>query len=255
MQSLQQVSAIVTGGGSGMGAVTARALAAEGAKVALLDLNLEAASQVAKDIGGMAVACDVTDAASAEAALAKVAEAQGAARILINCAGILIGKRIVGKEGPADLAHFQKVLNVNLVGSYNMLRLAAAGMSTLEPLTEDGERGVIINTASIAAFEGQIGQVAYSASKGGIVAMTLPAARELARFGIRVMAIAPGMVATPMIGTLTDEVQEALESSVPFPSRFAKAEEFSALAVHIVKNSMLNGEVIRLDGACRLSAK
>lgn len=255
MKLTSGISAVVTGGGSGMGAATARALAAAGARVALFDVNKEAAEKTAREIGGLAISCDITDAKSAEAAFAEAAKAHGPARIVVNCAGILIGKRVLGKEGPADLEHFARVVNVNLVGSFNILRLAANGMQNLEPLTESGERGVIINAASIAAFEGQIGQAAYAASKGGVVAMTLPAARELARFGIRVMAIAPGAVATPMIGTISQELQDSIAATIPFPSRFAQPEEFASLALHIVENEMLNGTVIRLDGATRLAAK
>ncbi len=249
------ISALVTGAGSGMGAATARALAAAGAQVALLDLNEAQVAAVAKGIGGLAIGCDVTSPESVNAALAKVRAAHGAPRILVHCAGILAGKRILGKEGTADLEHFAKTVNVNLVGTFNMLRLVAAEMATLEPVTKSGERGVIINTASIAAFEGQIGQAAYAASKGGVVALTLPAARELARVGIRVMAIAPGAVATPMIGEVTEEYRKAIAASIPFPSRFAEPEEFAALALHIVENEMLNGTVIRLDGATRLVPK
>ncbi|HEY8191075.1 MAG TPA: SDR family NAD(P)-dependent oxidoreductase, partial [Alphaproteobacteria bacterium] len=201
------------------------------------------------------VSCDVTDEASVKAALEKSAAANGAARVLVNCAGILIGKRVVGKDGPADLAHFQKVIGVNLIGSFNTMRLAAAEMAKLEPVDADGSRGVVINTASIAAWEGQIGQAAYSASKGGIVGMTLPAARDMGKIGIRVMAIAPGAVSTPMVGALTPEIQASLESAIPFPSRFVKADEFAKLVLHIVDNNMLNGSVIRLDGASRLAAK
>ena len=248
---LKDLSAIVTGGASGMGAATARALSAAGAKVALWDMNEEAAAKVAREIGGIAVACDVTSEESVKAALIK----SGPARVLVNCAGILIGKRVVGKDGPADLAHFQKVVGVNLVGSFNTMRLAAAEMAKMEPVDSDGSRGVVINTASIAAWEGQIGQAAYAASKGGIVGMTLPAARDLGKLGIRVMAIAPGAVATPMIGALTPEIQASLESAIPFPSRFVKAEEFANLVLHIIDNNMLNGSVIRLDGASRLAAK
>lgn len=244
-------TAIVTGGASGMGAATARALAAAGAKVALWDMNEEAAAKVAQECGGTAVSCDVTSEDSVKAALARA----GAPRLLVNCAGILIGKRVVGKDGPADLAHFQKVINVNLIGSFNTMRLVAAEMAKLDPLDADGSRGVVINTASIAAWEGQIGQAAYSASKGGIVGMTLPAARDMGKIGIRVMAIAPGAVATPMVGALTPEIQSSLESAIPFPSRFVKAEEFAKLVLHIVENNMLNGSVIRLDGASRLAAK
>lgn len=255
MNDLKDICAIVTGGGSGMGAATARALAQKGCKVALWDMNETAASAVAKDICGAAFVCDVTNAESVQTALSITTVVLGVPRILVNCAGILIGKRIVGKDGAADLEHFQKVIAVNLTGTFNTMRLVATEMSKSEPMNADGERGVIINAASIAAFEGQIGQAAYSASKGGIVAMTLPAARELAKFGIRVMAIAPGAVSTPMIGTISEELQHSIESGIPFPSRFAKPEEFAKLALHIVENEMLNGTVIRLDGAARLTAK
>ena len=251
MDDLKGVTAIVTGGGSGMGAVTAKMLSGAGCKVALWDMNVDAAQKVADDIGGVAVECDVTSAESVETAM----KTTGDARILINCAGILIGKRIIGRQGPADLEHFQKVVNVNLVGSFNTMRVAAAHMSGLDPVGEDGERGVIINAASIAAYEGQIGQAAYSASKGGIVGMTLPAAPEFARFGIRIMAIAPGAVKTPMIGEISKELQDSIEGAVPFPSRMAHAEEFGKLALHIIDNNYLNGSVIRLDGAARLAAK
>lgn len=251
MENLNGLKAIVTGGGSGMGAATARALGARGAHVHIWDMNLDAANGVAAEINGTAHLCDVTSEESVTSAL----DQSGDARILVNCAGILIGKRIVGKEGAADLAHFLKVMNVNLVGTFNTMRLFAARASLLPPVTESGERGVIINAASIAAFEGQIGQVAYSASKGGIVGMTLPAARDLSKLGIRVMAIAPGAVATPMIGGVSDELQASLEAAIPFPSRFGKPEEFAKLALHIVENEYLNGTVIRLDGASRLSPK
>jgi NAD(P)-dependent dehydrogenase (short-subunit alcohol dehydrogenase family) len=244
-------TAIVTGAGSGMGAATARALAAAGCKVFLWDMNEAAAQAVARDIGGTAVACDVVSEDSVKSALAK----SGPAQILVNCAGILTAKRLVGKDGPADLDHFHKLIHINLLGTYNVMRLTAAEMTKLNPAGADGARGVIINTASIAAFEGQIGQVAYSASKGGVAAMTLPAARELAKFGIRVMAIAPGAVATPMIGGISDDAQKSIESGIPFPSRFAKPEEFAKLVLHIIDNDMLNGECIRLDGAARLAAK
>lgn len=242
---------IVTGGGSGMGAETARAFAQAGAKVFLWDMNFSAAESVAKEIGGVAVSCDVTSTESIQAALLKSV----GARVLVNCAGILIGKRIVGKDGPADLEHFMKVVNVNLVGTYNAMRLVAAEMGKLEPVNDDGSRGVIINAASIAAFEGQIGQVAYSASKGGIVGMTLPAARDLGKLGIRVMAIAPGAVQTPMIGTISQDLQDSIAANIPHPSRMAKPDEFAKLALHIVDNDYLNGTVIRLDGATRLTAK
>jgi NAD(P)-dependent dehydrogenase (short-subunit alcohol dehydrogenase family) len=247
-------AAIVTGGASGLGAATARALAKAGAKVAVLDVNEAAGRAVAAEIGGVAVACDVADARSAEAAVAKAREAHGAARIAINCAGIGPAARIVGKEGPMPLDQFRRVIEINLIGSFNILRLAAADMLGLAPL-EDGERGVIVSTASVAAFEGQIGQAAYAASKGGIVALTLPAAREFARSGIRVNAIAPGLFATPLLLGMPQNVQDSLAASVPFPSRFGKPEEYAATVLHIIDNPMLNGECIRLDGALRMQPK
>lgn len=251
MESLKDIIAIVTGGGSGMGAATAAVLAKAGAKVALWDINEDAVQGVADALGGIAVACDVTDEESVKAALEK----SGPARVLVNCAGILIGQKVVGKEGPADLAHFQKTINVNLVGTYNTMRLAAGEMAKMDPINNDSERGVIVNAASIAAFEGQMGQVAYSASKGGIVGMTLPAARDLARNGIRVVAIAPGAVETPMMEGVRDDIREAIENNVPFPSRMAKPEEFGKLVLHIVENGYLNGTVVRLDGGARLAGK
>jgi NAD(P)-dependent dehydrogenase (short-subunit alcohol dehydrogenase family) len=247
-------TALVTGAGSGIGADVARHLASLGAKVAVLDVNLAGAEAVAKDVGGIAVACDISSADSGAAAVAKVKAALGAPRILINVAGILIPGRIVGKDGAMPLEKFAKVIEVNLIGTFNMMRLAAAEMAQLTPLA-DGERGVIINTTSIAAYEGQIGQAAYSASKAGIVGLTLPAARDLARSGIRVLAIAPGLVATPMMLNLPPDIQKALGESVPFPSRLAEAREFSRLAQHMIENVMLNGEVVRLDGALRLAPK
>ena len=251
---LKSHAAIVTGGGSGLGAATARALAKEGAKVAVLDVNEDGARKVAAEIGGVALKCDVADGPSAEAAVAKAREAHGPARILVNCAGIGIGVRIVGRNGPHPLDQFMRVINVNLVGSFNLMRLAAADMQKMDALP-DGERGVIISTASVAAFEGQIGQAAYSASKGGIVALTLPAAREFARTGIRVNAIAPGLFATPLLLGMPQPVQESLAGSIPFPTRFGKPEEYAALALHIIENAMINGEVIRLDGALRMAPK
>lgn len=248
------VGAIVTGAASGLGMATGRALAAAGAKVALLDLNEAAAGAVAVEIGGIAIACDVADAASAEAAVARAAEAHGPARILINCAGIAPAARIVGRNGPADLSLFAKVIEINLIGSFNMMRLVAAGALGLDPL-EGGERGVMISTASVAAYEGQIGQAAYAASKAGVVGLTLPAARELAPAGIRVCAIAPGIFETPMLRGLPQEVQDSLGAAVPFPSRLGRPSEFAMLAMAIIANPMLNGEVIRLDGALRMQPK
>ena len=252
---IKGLAAVVTGGGSGMGAETARALAKAGAKVAVLDINKASVEAIAKEIGGLALECDVTSEASAKAALAAAGKAHGAARILISCAGIAPGARIVGKEGPHDLGFFTKVLTVNLVGTFNMMRLAAADMSTLEPLNDTGERGLVINTASVAAYEGQIGQAAYSASKGGVVALTLPAARELARFGIRVVTIAPGLIETPMLGGMTPEVQESLIATTIFPKRHGKPAEFAKLVLHVCDNALINGETIRLDGAVRLAPK
>jgi len=247
-------AAIVTGAGSGLGAATARALAAAGAKVALLDINEKAAGAVATEIGGLAVACNVADAASAEQAVATARAAHGAARILINCAGIGPAARIVGRDGPLALDAFRQVIEINLIGSFNLMRLAAADMIALEPLA-DGERGVIVSTASVAAYEGQIGQAAYAASKGGIVALTLPAAREFARSGIRVNTIAPGLFATPLLLGMPQPVQDSLAASVPFPSRFGTPQEYAKLALHIIDNAMLNGETIRLDGALRMPPK
>lgn len=247
-------AAIVTGGGSGLGAATARALAAAGAKVAVLDINEAAASAVAAEIGGTAVHCDVSDAASGELAVATARTAHGPARILVNCAGIAPAERIVGRNGPLALSAFRQVVEVNLIGSFNLMRLTASDMIRLEELA-DGERGVIISTASVAAYEGQIGQAAYAASKGGIVALTLPAAREFARSGIRVNTIAPGLFATPLLLGMAQPVQDSLAASVPFPSRFGTAEEYAKLALHIIDNAMLNGETIRLDGALRMQPK
>lgn len=255
MRNLQNISTVVTGAGSGMGETTARALSQKGAKVALWDMNFEAAQKIAKDIGGTAIECDVTKEDSVLDALVETYKAHGTPRVIVNCAGILIGARLCGRDGPADLDHFQKTLNVNVIGTYNVMRLCANEMIKLDTVTDSKERGVIVNTASIAAFEGQIGQAAYSASKGAIVSMTLPAARELGKFGVRVMTIAPGAVETPMMADVKDEYREKIEDAIPFPSRMAKPEEFASLALHIVENEYLNGETIRLDGAVRLSAK
>lgn len=252
---IKGLAAVVTGGGSGMGAETARHLVKAGAKVALLDINKANAEAVAAEIGGVAIECDVSSDASATAAFAAARAAHGPVRILMNCAGIAPAARIVGREAPHDLDFFSKVLTVNLVGTFNMLRLAAAEMSTLEPLNDTGERGVIINTASVAAYEGQIGQAAYSASKGGVVGMTLPAARELARFGVRVVTIAPGLIGTPMLLSMPQEVQDSLIATTLFPKRLGLPAEYAKLALHIIDNAMINGETIRLDGAVRLAPK
>jgi len=252
---IKNYSAIVTGGASGMGAATATMLSQAGAKVAIFDVNPNATEEMAKKINALSVVCDVKDAASVESAIAKVNKELGPARICINCAGIVRSKRMVGKDGPMPLEEFKEVIDINLMGSFNVMRLAAASMIPLQPINDSGERGVIINTASVAAYEGQIGQTAYSASKGGIVALTLPAARELSQFGIRVMTIAPGLVDTPMFEKLPTEAREALAQSVPFPKRLAKPQEFAMLAMHIIENEMLNGEIIRLDGALRMQPK
>ncbi|NYZ14394.1 SDR family NAD(P)-dependent oxidoreductase [Azospirillum sp. RWY-5-1] len=243
--------ALVTGAASGLGAATARALAAAGAPVALLDLSADRLSPLAAETGGLALACDVTDAVSAEQAVAAAAEAHGPARILVNCAGIAPAGRIVGRGGPLPLDDFARVVAVNLIGTFNLMRLAAAAMATLDPL-EDGERGVIVNTASVAAYEGQIGQAAYAASKGGVASLTLPAARELARYGIRVAAIAPGLFGTPMVTAMPQEVQDAIVATIPFPRRFGRPEEYARMALSIIENPMVNGSVIRLDAALRM---
>ena len=254
MMRIDGVAAIVSGGGSGLGAATARALARGGAKVALLDLNEAAARAVAEEIGGRAFACDVTDAAGAEAAVAAAREAHGPARILVHCAGIAQAARIVGRSGPMPLDAFAKVVQVNLIGTFNLMRLMAAAAMTLPPL-EDGERGVIVLTASIAGIEGQIGQAAYAASKAGVIGLTLPAAREFAASGIRVCTIAPGVFETPMLGSVSQEAQDSLGAAVPFPRRLGKPAEYAQLALAILQNPMLNGEVIRLDGALRMPPK
>ena len=251
---MQGQAAVVTGAASGLGAASASELARAGAKVACLDIDLNGARAVAQKIGGQAVRCDVTDGEQSAAALAEARERHGAARILIHCAGVGPAKRIVGRDGPMPLADFERVININLNGTFNMMRLAAAAMQGLSPLAEQ-ERGVIITTASVAAFEGQIGQAAYASSKGGVAALTLPAAREFAQFGIRVVCIAPGIFETPMLRALPKEAQKSLSASVPFPKALGRPEQFATLARHIIENSYLNGEVIRLDGAIRLAPR
>jgi NAD(P)-dependent dehydrogenase (short-subunit alcohol dehydrogenase family) len=244
--------ALVTGGASGLGAQTVRELAAQGAKVAILDVNLEAAESLAGEVGGLALRCDICDSTSVEAALAAAAAAHGPARILVNCAGIGGARRLVGRDGSAmPLEDFSRIVQVNLVGTFNVIRLAAAGMVANGAL-DDGERGVIIITSSVAAYDGQVGQEAYAASKGGLTALTLPLARDLAQFGVRVMTIAPGLFMTPLLFKLPEEVQASLAASIPFPKRLGTADEYARLAAHIVTNLSLNGEVIRLDGALRL---
>ncbi|MBN8919761.1 MAG: SDR family NAD(P)-dependent oxidoreductase [Rhizobiales bacterium] len=248
------LAAIVTGGGSGLGAATAARLAKAGAEVAVLDVNAEGARATADRIGGTAIACDVSDAGSAAAAIAQARAKNGPARILVNCAGVGPAKRIVGREGPMPLDDFERVIRVNLVGTFNMLRLVGAEASKLDPLPS-GERGVIISVASVAAFDGQVGQAAYASSKGGVAALTLPAAREFAQFGIRVLAVAPGIFATPMLKALPEAAQQSLGQQVPFPSRLGEPDEFAALVAHCVENTYLNGEVIRLDGALRMAPR
>src|SRR4249920_123551 len=238
-------AAIVTGGASGLGGATAQALAAAGAKVAIFDLQDELGEKKAKELGGLYVKTNVADANNTEASVKTVVERLGAPRVVVNCAGIGRAARTISKSGPHDLAMFSQVIQVNLIGTFNVIRLASFAMSQAEPM-DDGERGVIINTASVAAFDGQIGQAAYSASKGGIVGMTLPIARDLARSGIRVLTIAPGIFETPLLGSLPEPVREALGAQVPFPPRLGRPAEFAALAKHIIENEMLNGEVIRL---------
>lgn len=253
--NIENCAAIITGGASGMGAATARLLSRHGAKVALFDLNKAAAEKIAAEVNGIAVECNVTNEESVKKAISEAEKKHDTARILINCAGIVHARRMINKEGPMPLEEYRKVIDVNVIGTFNVMRLAAEAMSKLPSVGDSEERGVIINTASVAAFEGQIGQTAYSASKGAIVAMTLPAARELASFGIRVMTIAPGLVDTPMFGQLAPEAKASLAASVPFPKRLAKPEEYAQLAIQIIENSMLNGEVIRLDGALRMQSK
>jgi NAD(P)-dependent dehydrogenase (short-subunit alcohol dehydrogenase family) len=246
---------IVTGGASGLGGGTSRLLAASGGKIVIADVQADKGEALARELGANArfVKCDVTSEADAQAAVAAAAQ-MGVLRGLVNCAGIAIGEKTVGKDGPHSLASFTRVITINLIGTFNMIRVAATAMSKLDP-TPDGERGVVINTASVAAFDGQIGQVAYSASKGGVVGMTLPIARDLSRSGIRCCTIAPGIFATPMLLGMPQDVQDSLGKQVPFPSRLGKPEEYAALARHIIENVMLNGETIRLDGAIRMQPK
>ena len=247
---------IVSGAASGLGAATAQMLVEAGAKVMLVDLNAQAVEAKARELGDNArfAVADISDEQAAQAAVDAAVSAFGSIHGLVNCAGIVGAEKVLGKPGPHGLASFAKVINVNLVGSFNLLRLAAAAMAE-GVADESGERGVIINTASIAAYDGQIGQAAYAASKGAIASLTLPTARELARFGIRVMTIAPGIFETPMMAGMTEEVRASLAAGVPFPPRLGRPQEYAALARHIIENSMLNGEVIRLDGALRMAAK
>jgi NAD(P)-dependent dehydrogenase (short-subunit alcohol dehydrogenase family) len=253
--NISGIAAIVTGGASGLGGATAQRLAAAGAKITLFDLNEEVGQAHARAIGGSFVKVDVTDEAAVEAALRQAQDRNGVARILVNCAGVVGSGKVLARDGSANpvSANFAKTITINLIGTYNVLSKFAARLQGADPVGE--ERGVIVNTASVAAFEGQVGQPAYSASKGGIVAMTLPIARELARYGIRVMAIAPGIFMTPMMAGLPEDVQASLGQQVPFPSRLGKPEEYALMVQQIIENPMLNGEVIRLDGAMRMGAK
>lgn len=244
--------ALVTGGGSGLGAETCRMLAEQGARVVVLDVTHEKAQKVAKEIKGFPIGVDVTNANAVEKAFLDLKETWGIPRICVNCAGIIDGGRVVGREGPMNLEHFQRIINVNLIGTFNVLRIAAFYMTSLVPKEDTKETGVIINTASVAAFEGQLGQAAYSASKGGVASMTLPIARELASYGIRVVCIAPGVFETAMIEKLSDPVKQGLLSSTVFPKRLGYPEEFAKLVLHIIDNPMLNGSIIRLDGAARM---
>jgi NAD(P)-dependent dehydrogenase (short-subunit alcohol dehydrogenase family) len=255
--NIQGQAALVTGGGSGLGEAVARHLSALGAKVAVLDIHAANAARVAADIGGIACACDITDTASVTAALDAAEAAHGPARIVMNIAGIGTAKRVVQRDGsPAPLEDFERVVRINLIGTYNVIRLAAARIVQLDPVAgTDGERGVIVNTASVAAFDGQVGQEGYAASKAGVAGMTLPLARDLAQFGVRVCTIAPGLFATPLMSELPAEVQATLAASIPFPKRLGQPDEFAGLAAHIVSNGHLNGEVIRLDGALRMAPR
>ncbi|HEX7436660.1 MAG TPA: SDR family NAD(P)-dependent oxidoreductase [Caldimonas sp.] len=253
--NIQGQAALVTGGASGLGAQTARELARRGAKVAVLDRNGDGAKAVAAEFGGIGVACDITSTESVVAALAAARATHGPARLVMNIAGIGTAKRLIGRDGtPMPIEDFRRVIEVNLVGTFNVIRLATAEIVKLDPL-EDGERGVIVCTASVAAFDGQVGQEAYAASKGGLVALTLPLARDLAQFGVRVVTIAPGLFLTPLMAELPQPVQESLAASIPFPKRLGKPEEFAHLAASIIENMSLNGEVIRLDGALRMAPR
>ena len=250
------IAAVITGGASGLGEATARKLASYGVKVTLFDMNDERGAAVSADIGGLYVKTDVSDPEQVAAGLAKAREAHGQERIAFNCAGIGGAAKTVDREGnPLNPDHFMKIIKVNLFGSFNVASQAAAGMAKAEPLNDDGERGVIVNTASVAAFEGQIGQLCYSASKGGVVGMTLPMARDLARSGIRVNTIAPGLFLTPLLMGLPEEARKSLGAQVPFPSRLGDPSEYAAMGAHICENSMVNGETIRLDGAIRMAPR
>ncbi|HEV2558645.1 MAG TPA: SDR family NAD(P)-dependent oxidoreductase [Microvirga sp.] len=257
----ESVAAIVTGGASGLGEATARLLAAQGARVAIFDMNAERGQRIAGEIGGVFCEANVSDEASVDAALAKARGANGVERVLVNCAGIAPGKRTVSKKRetgelvPHDLATFRRTVEVNLIGTYQMIAKCAAAMAGLDPVTPDGGRGVVVCTASVAAQDGQIGQAAYAASKGGVLGLTLPVARDLSGFGIRVVTIMPGLFHTPMFESVPEEFRKSLEAGVPFPSRLGRPEEYAKLVHAIVDNDMLNGEAIRLDGALRMQPK
>jgi NAD(P)-dependent dehydrogenase (short-subunit alcohol dehydrogenase family) len=253
---LENKGVLITGGASGLGGACAKLLSQSGAKVAIVDLNSEGGEKLAQELGSAAIfiKANVTEEESMQAAVQKAVDTFGSLYVTINCAGIGSAEKVLGKNGPSSLASFMKVIQVNLIGTFNTIRLASAAMASNEP-NEGGERGVIINTASVAAFDGQIGQAAYSASKGGIVGMTLPIARELARYGIRVMTIAPGIFDTPLLAGLPEPARVSLGQQVPFPPRLGRPDEYAALAKHIIENEMLNGEVIRLDGGIRMSAR
>jgi NAD(P)-dependent dehydrogenase (short-subunit alcohol dehydrogenase family) len=244
-------SIVVTGAASGLGEATARRLSSMGAKISVFDLDAERGNQVAADIGGLFLNCDVTSEEAARGAIHLTLERYESIEILVNCAGLLLGGKVLGNKGPHDLSRFRKVIEVNLIGTFNVLRLAAEKMAANDP-GASGERGVIVNTASIAAYEGQIGQCAYSSSKAGIAGLTLPAARELAKHGIRVCSIAPGVFDTAMLGGLPDEARNALAAQVPFPSRLGDPDEYARLVQQVIENPMLNGEIIRIDGAMRM---
>ncbi len=253
MQAKNQV-VVVTGAASGLGEATARRLAKAGNKVALLDHNADLVGQVAAEIGGIGIRCDVTNEQEVISAFSQVEKSLGVARVLVNCAGVARAAKVVGKEGAMPLSEFVNVININLIGTFSCLNVFANAVAKLEPVTDSGERGVIINTASVAAWEGQIGQAAYSATKAGVVGMTLPIAREFARHGIRIMAIAPGIMGTPLIYNMPEKVQDSLRSTIPFPKRFGEPDEYAKLAQHIIENELLNGSVIRLDAAIRMEA-
>lgn len=249
------ISAVVTGGASGLGAATARTLAGLGVKVALFDMNAEKGEAVAAEIGGIFASVDVTSDESVAAGFEAARAAHGTERVLVNCAGIAPVAKTVSRGQPHPLDMFEAVIRVNLIGSFRCIAQSSAAMSTLDPITEDGERGVLISTASVAAFDGQIGQVAYATSKAGVSGMTLPVARDLSNLGIRAMTIAPGIFETPMLMGLPEDVRDSLGQQVPFPSRLGRPEEFADLAIHICENAMLNGYTIRLDGAIRMAPR